>query len=149
MKNPMLRSLTLLVTALAGGLLPLATPAAVITKADNTNSLGAAVSWVGDVAPGDFDIATWSGTYSASADAASGLTNSLRAVNSGTALAWGGIRVGTLSGTALTTNTIYWGTSGFGAETNLSAASQSGNIVTITTKANHGYAPGRPSRSPG
>lgn len=143
MKNPMLRFLTLLVAALAGVFLPLATPAAVISKADNTNSLGTAASWVGDVTPGASDIATWFGTYSASPDNPSGLTNSLRAVNSGTALAWGGIRVGTLSGTALTTNTIYWGTSGFGAETNLSAASQSGNIVTITTKANHGYAPGQ------
>lgn len=119
--------------------------AATITKADNTNALGQAASWVGGVAPGSGDVASWSGTYAASPSGAAGLTNSLRTVNSGTALSWQGISVGTLSGTALTTNTIYWGTGtpAFGAETNISAATQSGNIVTITTKANHGYGPGQ------
>jgi len=117
-------------------------PAAIITKADNTNALGGASSWVGSVAPGAGDIANWSGVYSASPDNPSGLTNSLKAVWSGTAVSWQGISVGALTGTALTTNTFYAGTSGFGAETNIQAASQSGNIVTITTRANHGYAPG-------
>jgi len=116
--------------------------AAPITKADNTNALGTAASWVGGVAPGASDIATWSGTYSASPDNPSGLTNSLRAIWSGSALSWQGIAVGTLTGTALTTNTFYAGTSGFGAETNIQAAAQVGNIVTITTRAAHGYAPG-------
>lgn len=129
-------ALTWFVTALAAN-------AAVITKADNTNALGTAASWVGGTAPGTSDVANWSGNYSASQDSASGLTNSLRAVGSAAVHSWQGISIGTLSGTALTTNTFYAGTSGFGAHTNISAASQSGNIVTITTKANHGYAPGQ------
>lgn len=118
---------------------------AAITKADNTNALGTATTWLGGVAPTATDIALWSGPYSASPNAPAGLTNSLRAVNSGTALSWQGIKVGTLSGTALTTNTIWWGTGtpAYGAETNISASTQSGNIVTITTKANHGYGPGQ------
>ena len=116
--------------------------AAPIIKADNTNALGGASSWVGGVAPGASDVATWSGSYSASENNPAGLTNSLRAVWSGTALSWQGIAVGSLSGTALTTNTFYAGTSGFGAETNIQAAAQVGNIVTITTRAAHGFAPG-------
>lgn len=118
------------------------TGAALITKADNTNTLGTAASWVGGVAPTNTDVATWSGAYSASENAPAGLTNTLRTVWSGTALSWQGISVGALSGTALATNTFYAGTSGFGAETNIQAASQSGNIVTITTRAAHGFAPG-------
>lgn len=129
--------------ALAGLFIGLSARSAPITKADNTNALGVAASWVGGVAPGASDIATWSGNYSASPDSTSGLTNSLRAVGSAaTVHSWQGVAVGALTGTALTTNTFYAGTSGFGAETNISGASQSGNIVTITTKSAHGYAPG-------
>jgi fibronectin-binding autotransporter adhesin len=116
--------------------------AAVLTKADNTNALGTTASWIGGVAPGVGDVANWSGNFNASFDAASGLTNSLRAIWSGTALAWQGLSVGALSGTALTTNTFYAGTGGFGAETNLQAAAQTGTIVTMTTRAAHGFAPG-------
>lgn len=137
-----IRSIALLVCSLAVALFPLALRAAVITKADNTNALGDASSWIGGLAPGATDVATWSGTYSASESNTTGLTNSLRAIWSGTALSWQGISVGSLSGTALTTNTFYAGTSGFGAETNIQAAAQSGNIVTITTRAAHGFAPG-------
>lgn len=133
------------ITLVALALPPMAwqASAAIITKADNTNSLGSAESWLGGVSPTSSDVANWSGIYSASPNSIAGLTNSLRAVNSGTALSWYGIRVGGLLGTALTTNTIYWGTGGFGAETNLSAATQAGNIVTFSTKTNHGYAPGQ------
>lgn len=118
--------------ALAATLLPVALHAAAVTKADNTNALGLATSWVGGTAPGPADVAIWAGAYSADPT-----TNSLRAVMSGTALSWQGLSVGALSGTALTTNTFYAGT------TNISAASQSGTLVTITTKANHGFAPGQ------
>lgn len=103
-----------------------------VVKADNTNALGEASSWVGGAVPTTADIATWSGTYSADVT-----TNSLRAVMSGSAHVWGGIRVGTLAGTALATNTFY------AAVTNIGAASQVGNVVTITTRANHGLAPGQ------
>lgn len=133
----------LLTGALALALIPTSLRAAVITKADNTNALGEASSWIGGVAPGASDVANWFGAYSASPDSPSGLTNSLRAVGSGVALAWQGISVGTLTGTALTTNTFYNGTSGFGAETNIQAASQSDDIVTLTTRAAHGFSPGQ------
>jgi hypothetical protein len=139
LRLPLLASIGLLVLILS---CPRA-GAAAITKADNTNALGTAASWVGGALPGAADVATWSGAYSASPNNATGLTNSLRAVNSGTAISVQGIAVGALTGTALTTNTIYWGTSGAGAETNISAAAHSGSLVTITTKANHGYAPGQ------
>ncbi len=142
MKTSALRYLYVAAAAVALNLITASLPAASITKADNTNALGGASSWVGGNAPGASDIANWSGAYSASPDNPSGLTNSLRGVWSGNAVSWQGISVGTLSGTALTTNTFYAGTSGFGAETNIQAASQSGNIVTITTRAAHGFAPG-------
>ncbi|HEX5221331.1 MAG TPA: autotransporter-associated beta strand repeat-containing protein [Verrucomicrobiae bacterium] len=141
MKNSIARSLRI-AAVLAICLMSVSLPAALVTKADNTNELGSASSWVGGVAPTSTDVATWSGTYSASENNTTGLTNSLRTIWSGSALAWQGIRVETLSGTALTTNTFYAGTSGFGAETNIQAATQSGNIVTITTRAAHGFVPG-------
>ena len=106
--------------------------ATTITKADNTNALGLATSWVGGSAPTGTDIANWSGTFSADLT-----TNSLRAVLPGAAVAWQGISVGSLAGPALTTNTIYVGV------TNISAATQSGSTVTISTKANHGFSPGQ------
>lgn len=142
MKKPKLTSLLAGFVMLAFVFTIVRASAAPITKADNTNALGTAASWVGGTAPGASDVAIWSGAYSASPDNPTGLTNSLRAVWSGTALSWQGISVGTLTGTALTTNTFYAGTSGFGAETNIQAAAQVGNIVTITTRAAHGYAPG-------
>lgn len=106
--------------------------AAFVTKANNTNALGEAASWVGGVAPTSADVATWAGVYSADLT-----TNTLRAVLSPAAHVWGGLRVGSLAGTALTTNTFTV------AETNITAASQSGNLVTVTTRANHGFAPGQ------
>ena len=143
MKKSNLTSVWSVGLALAGLFMGLNAQATPITKADNTNALGTAASWVGGVAPGATDIATWSGAYSASPDNPSGLTNSLRTLGSAaTAHSWQGIAVGSLTGTALTTNTFYSGVSGFGAETNIQAASQSGNIVTITTRAAHGFAPG-------
>jgi autotransporter-associated beta strand protein len=111
--------------------LPFAVSASTYTKVDNTNSLEQAVSW-GGVAPGSGDIANWSGIYSASV-----VTNSLRAILPGNAVTWQGITVGPLSGTALTTNTIA------AAKTNLTAASELGNLVTITTKAAHAFAAGQ------
>ena len=112
--------------------------AATYTKVDNTNSLDQAVSW--DVtAPTATDIARWTGAYSAG-----GTTNSLSAVIGGNTLSWQGVVVGALSGTALTTNTIYT------AITNLAAAVEtnsinggSSNLVTITTKAAHGFEVGQ------
>lgn len=136
-------SLTLLAGALALAIIPTSLRAAVITKADNTNALGEASSWIGGVAPTASDVATWAGAYSASENSTAGLTNSLRAVGSAAALAWQGISVGTLTGTALTTNTFYTGTSGFGAETNIQSATWAGNIVTLTTRAAHGFSPGQ------
>ena len=118
-------------------LMPALLPAASITKSDNTNALNLGTSWVGGTAPGAADVATWSGSYTADTNINN---NSLRAfianVNNLTN-AWQGISVGALTGTALTTNTIAT------AYTNITAASQSGNIVTITTKAAHGFGPGQ------
>ena len=119
---------------LAAALAVPATMQAAITKANNTNALGVTTSWVGGTAPGSGDIANWSGTYTA--DAVN--TNSLRAILPGSAISWQGINVGTLAGTALTTNTTA------AAVTNITAASESGNIVTLTSKAvNHGFALGQ------
>lgn len=110
--------------------------AATLTKADNTNALDQATSWVGVIAPGSGDIARWSGAYSASVT-----TNSLTSVMPGSALSWQGITVGALSGTALTINTIV------AAATNITAATEAVvngfNVVTITTKSNHGFEPGQ------
>ncbi|MSU59004.1 MAG: hypothetical protein EXS35_12705 [Pedosphaera sp.] len=143
MKKHNLTSIWAASLALVGLLISLASQAAPITKADNTNALGTAASWVGGVAPTSADVATWSGAYSASPNSTALLTNSLRAVgSSATVHSWQGVSVGALTGTALTTNTFYAGTTGFGAETNIGAATQVGNIVTITTRAAHGYAPG-------
>ena len=135
MKKPfILRASLMLVVALAA---PAIVHAAPITKANNTNALGVATSWTGGTAPTATDTANWSGTYTA--DAVN--TNSLRAVMSGSALSWQGIVVGSVSGTALTTNTIA------AAVTNLTAASEAVvngfNLVTITTKASHGFEPGQ------
>jgi len=105
------------------------------TKADNNASLDQAVSW-GGTAPGSGDIANWSGAYSANIT-----TNSLLAAMPGSALSWQGFSVGTITGTALTTNTIYANI------TNITAATEAVvngfNVVTITTKANHGFEPGQ------
>ena len=118
------------IIALAFGLvLPAVLHANTYTKANLTNSLDQAASW-GGTAPGSGDTAKWSGAYSASA-----VTNTLSAALPGSALSWQGIIVGALSGTALTTNTFY------AAITNLSVATESGNVVTFTTKANHGLVP--------
>ena len=110
---------------------------ATITKLDNTNALGDGTSWSGGTAPVSTDIANWSGTYNA--DAAG--TNSLRAIMSAAGVSWQGLSVGAISGPALTTNTI------FAAVTNISAATEAVvngfNVVTITTKANHGFEPGQ------
>ncbi len=115
--------------------LPLASHANTYTKADNTNRLDQAVSW-GGTAPTATDVANWSGTYSAST-----VTNSLATALPGSALSWQGITVGTVSGTALTTNTIVART------TNITAAAEAVvngfNVVTITTAANHGFEPGQ------
>ncbi len=105
---------------------PMLASAAVYPKADNTNTLNLGTSWVGGVAPGSGDVANWSGTYSASAK-----TNSLNAALFAGTFSWQGITVGMLSGTALTTNTFFAGV------TNLAAASETGNLVTVTTKATH------------
>jgi fibronectin-binding autotransporter adhesin len=111
--------------------------AATYTKADKTNDLGQATSW-GGTAPTSGDIANWSGTYSAST-----ATNSLCAILPGSALSWQGITVGTVAGTALTTNTFA---SNLGP-TNITAATEAVvngfNMVTITTKASHGFEPGQ------
>lgn len=142
MKTRNSSSLLIASLAMAWFVVALNAGAATITKADNTNALGTAESWVGGVAPGASDIANWSGAYSASENNTTGLTNSLRTVWSGTAVSWQGISIGALTGTALTTNTFYAGTSGFGAETNIQAAAQVGTIVSMTNRANHGFAPG-------
>jgi autotransporter-associated beta strand protein len=114
---------------------PFAVQANTYTKANNTNSLDQAVSW-GGTAPGGADIASWSGTYSAG-----GATNALSAVFAAAVKPfWGGISIGALTGTALTTNII--GT----ASTNITAASEAVvngfNVVTMTTSGNHGFEPG-------
>ncbi len=115
--------------------LPLAGRATIYTKADNTNRLDQAVSW-GGTAPTATDVAKWSGTYSANT-----VTNSLLTAMPGSALSWQGIAIGTLSGTALTTNTIA------AAVTNITGASEAVvngfNLVTITNKASHGFEPGQ------
>ena len=103
-------------------------------KSDNTNALDQAASW-GGTAPGSGDIARWSGTYSA--DAAT--TNSLRAVMPGSTLTWKGISIGTLSGTALTTNTftastVFISTNIVAAlEATNAASANVSNVMTITT----------------
>ncbi len=127
--------------------------AATYTKANNTNSLDQPVSW-GGTAPGSGDVAQWLGTYSASfTNAASGAvpgpTNALLATFPGTPLSWQGLAVGALAGTALNTNTF----SSNLAATNITAATEAlypinpvigtSNYVTITTKANHAFAPGQ------
>jgi autotransporter-associated beta strand protein len=110
--------------------------AATYTKADNTNALDQAISWGGVLVPATGDIARWAGAYSSSLT-----TNSLAAVLPGSALSWQGFEIGALSGTALTTNTIAV------AITNITAATEAVvngfNLVTITTKANHGFEPGQ------
>jgi autotransporter-associated beta strand protein len=133
MKN--IPGLTAIFTLAALLTAPVFVQAGTYTKADNTNSLDQAVSW-GGVAPGGGDIAKWAGVYSADVT-----SNSLAAPMPGSALAWQGLTVGAISGTALTTNTIA------AAETNITAATETVvngfNLVTITTKANHGFEPGQ------
>ena len=129
--SKLFRILTLAAT-LAG---PAALHAGTYTKADNTNSLDQAVSW-GGTGPTAADIARWSGAYSADA-----VTNSLRAVLPGGALAWQGLVVGTVSGTALTTNTIFAGVTNIASA--IEGVSNGLNVVTIVTKANHGFEPGQ------
>ena len=58
MKNRKLMQALCASLGLAGLLVSSTAPAAPITKADNTNALGGASSWVGGVAPGATDIAT-------------------------------------------------------------------------------------------
>ena len=136
------------VLALAAALgAPAAVHASTYIKADNTNSLDQAISW-GGTAPTSTDIANWSGTYSATATGvAAGSTNSLCALFPGSALAWQGITVGTVAGTALTTNTITPYITNVVNATEVTTAITGStlvtNIVTVTTKAAHGYACGQ------
>lgn len=62
------------------------------TKADNVYALNLATSWTGGVSPGASDLAAWNGAYN--------VAGSLSAVLPGTALAWNGIAVGNLTGSA-------------------------------------------------
>jgi fibronectin-binding autotransporter adhesin len=142
MRQPFNLCRILAVAAVYALLAPSAMRAANLTKANDTNSLDQGVSWVGGTAPGSADMANWSGTYSA--DTTAFTTNSLKVVMPASALSWQGINVGTLAGSALTVNTISAAATNLTAVTEgLYAATGLTNLVTVTTKAAHAFAPGQ------
>lgn len=75
----------------AGWALGVVVQAAPITKDDNTTALNLGASWIGGNAPGNADVAVWSGNYDTAGSLSAGL---------GAATDWGGISVGNLTGTA-------------------------------------------------
>lgn len=86
--KPTLKSLPLvLLLGLAFG----PSSASAITKDDNTTALQTGTSWIGGTAPGTADVADWSGTYN---------TAGSLSATFGAGLDWGGISVGSISGTA-------------------------------------------------
>ncbi|HEY4416498.1 MAG TPA: autotransporter-associated beta strand repeat-containing protein [Verrucomicrobiae bacterium] len=134
---PMLALAAVLAIALA---LPANIRAAIITKADNTNSLNQGVSWVGGTAPGSTDVATWSGAYSGG-PATSVVTNSLYAIFPNSSIySWGGINIGALTGSSLTESPIF---NNITSVSNITAASEAivngYNLVTITCNASHRF----------
>ena len=72
-----------------------------IYKADNSTALDAGSSWMGGVAPVSTNVATWSGSYAAA---------SLGAALPGSAVSWGGISIGTISGAGAGTVVSIGGT---------------------------------------
>ncbi len=72
-----------------------------ITKADNATALGTGSSWTGGAAPGSTNIASWSGAYA---------VVSLGAALPGSAMTWGGISIGTISGAGAGTMVSIGGT---------------------------------------
>jgi len=72
-----------------------------IYKADNSTALGTGASWTGGLAPTSTNIAAWSGTYAVA---------NLGAVLPGSAVAWGGISLGNISGAGAATLISIGGT---------------------------------------
>ena len=93
--------------------------AATFTKSDNTTALDQAGSW-GGTAPGNADLANWSGTYNTAGSLAAGLP--------GSALTWQGITVGSLAGAAAGTVSI----GGTGAPMALSVLTVGGSGINLT-----------------
>ena len=73
---------TLVVLAVAGGLVTSPMRAAVVVKANNTTALNQPASWTNGVVPGSVDVAVWDSTVTAA-----------RTVSLGADLSWSGIQI--------------------------------------------------------